>query len=131
MKTRLDLILTVLLAVLLLSGCNIFDGWMEREYQEDLLIELTANDGMLIVKEWSLGLAGGAEIYYQTEKDTVFLGNTQTDDGYLAFRDGEYTIYEQKGIITVSWNLGSGNNTWRTKDFVLTGETGTNQHPTS
>lgn len=84
-------------------------------------IELTQNDGVVVIKEWAFLTGSGAEIYYETDGDLVLLGSTIGNDGYLAFEDGKYTVTEGNGEVTLSWFYSkvSGKEEWKSETFKL------------
>ena len=106
---------SVLLAVLILfSGCST----LEREYQEDLIVELGA-DEKLIIKEWSFLLGSGAELYYQREdRNPIFLGQTGGgDDGACPCSVGAYEITRDGNSVTIKWRFDA--DIWHSETFVL------------
>ena len=99
----------------------ILSSWSsEKDYRDDIVVELESTDLTLVIKEWSWGLGSGAEIYYIDKRgrekeltDKVGGG----DDGYCPFANGEYEIIENKdGTITVKWYNGA---VWREKIVEL------------
>lgn len=106
------LLLSVILT--LFTGCNTSG----REYLEDLIVELGA-DEKLIIKEWSFLLGSGAEIYYQQENQKpVLLGQTDGgDDGACPFSLGQYEITRDGNTVTVKWHFDA--DVWRSKTFEL------------
>lgn len=99
----------------------VFDSYFSKEYRDDLRIELTQNDGVVVIKEWTFLTGSGAEIYYETDGDLVLLGSTIGNDGYLAFEDGKYTVTEGNGEVTLSWFYSkvSGKEEWKSETFKL------------
>lgn len=108
------LILMLFVILFLFAGCNTSG----REYQEDLTVELGA-DEKLIIKEWSFLLGSGAEVYYQRgNQKPVLLGQTGGgDDGACPFSLGQYEITRDGNSVTVKWRFDTGH--WRSETFLL------------
>ena len=107
-------VLFLLVVLVLFSGCSPSG----REYQEDLTVELSA-DEKLIIKEWSFLLGSGAEVYYQRgNQSQVFLGKTSGgDDGACPFALGQYEITREGNAVTIKWRFDA--DVWRSKTFEL------------
>ena len=112
-KTKL-LVLMLFVILTLFSGCNTSG----REYKEDLIVELST-DEKLIIKEWCFLLGSGAEIYYQRENQkSVFLGRTSGgDDGACPFSLGQYEIACDGNAVTIKWRFDT--DTWHSETFEL------------
>ena len=111
----------VLVCVLLslLGGC----GASEREYKEDIVVELADRDGVLVIRKWSYLVGSGAEVYYEYGwSKPMLLGQTSgSDNGYCPFAAGEYRIAQNGDTVEISWRF-NGTGTWRSKGFVLPDE---------
>lgn len=100
--------------LLLFAGCSTSG----REYQEDLILELGAEE-KLIIKEWSFLLGSGADVYYQRgSQKPVLLGKTGgADDGACPFSLGQYEITRDGNAVTVKWRFDA--DVWRSETFLL------------
>ena len=107
-------VLILLVVLILFSGCST----SAREYQENLIVELGA-DEKLIIKEWSFLLGSGAEIYYQRgEQKPIFLGQTGgADDGACPFSVGAYEITQDGNSVTIKWRFNA--DIWHSETFQL------------
>ena len=113
-------VFAVIVCVLFIfSGCM-----MEREYKEDLIVELDGSTEKLIIKEWSFLLGSGAEVYYQREdQKPVFLGKTSgADDGFCPFAAGKYEITRNGNAVTLKWYFNTTpdyETIWHSETFEL------------
>ena len=114
MKSRRTIAVFLCALLILFAGCDTSG----REYQEDLIVELSA-DEKLIIREWSFLLGSGAEVYYQRENQRpFFLGQTGGgDDGACPFSLGQYEIVREGNTVTIKWLFRDG--IWRSKTFEL------------
>lgn len=114
MNKRLKGLLLVLVVLTFLTGCST----LAREYQEDLIVELGTEE-KLIIKEWSLLLGSGAEVYYQRgSQKPVLLGQTGgADDGACPFSLGQYEITRNGNAVRVKWRFDTEH--WRSETFLL------------
>ena len=111
--------LILLLAFSLLSCQNPLG---EREYMEDLYIEIPDSQDKLLIREWCYLLGSGAEVYLvsQTEKSPVLLGLLSGgDDGYCPFQNGKYNVTFAGDTVTISWSFDGSDTYSRTESFAL------------
>lgn len=118
MKKTVSLFLVVLF--LCLVGCNS----TEREYYEDIVIDLQDSVEKIIIKEWRYLQGSGAEVYYQNDDaDPVLLGKTTGgDNGFCPFKEGLYEITQDGRSVTVKWCFNPSDkdkSNWRNKTFEL------------
>lgn len=108
----------LLIIALTLTSCANQDETYTKDYNSDLRFDIPNENNFLVIKEWSLLLAGGAEIYYEkSDGEQIFLGDTYgTDDGYQPFRMNDYTITFENDGVTISYDFGS-NDVWKTNHF--------------
>ncbi len=112
-KRSLCLLLAVLL--LTLAGCNALG---QREFQQDIVLQLDGREGELLIREWRYLLGSGADIYYCNAGNRVLLGETTGgDNGYCPFAEGKYSIEEDGDTITVKWLFRA--DIWKEKQFTL------------
>lgn len=119
MKKTVSLFLLIVL-FLGLVGCNS----TEREYYDDILIDLQDSTGKIIIKEWCYLLGSGAEVYYQKDDaDPILLGKTTGgDDGFCPFKEGLYEITQVGSSVTVKWCFNPSDKdkaNWQSKTFEL------------
>ncbi len=82
----------------------------ERNYREDVYIDVPDSDLTLVVKQWYWLHGGGVEFYYVKERKIlkdkyIDLGQDTLDSAYYPFETGEYeVINNQNGTFTVRWN---------------------------
>ena len=119
----------ILNILLLLSSCNreggIFD---DREFLDNIYVDVPETDYQLLIKEWRWLLGSGEEIYLidktKEDEEAVYLGKcTGGDDGYCPFNDGKYTVTYSDGKIEISWLFNQGGEeskeAWRSKTFDI------------
>lgn len=120
MKCRVWLsIVCVCLLLSVLCGCASFD----REYKEDIVVELADREGTLIIREWSFLLGSGAEVYYDYGwRSPILLGQTSgANNGYCPFEAGQYRVTQEEDTVKLSWKA-TGVGTWRSQTFALPDE---------
>ncbi len=103
MKKYMYLQFVVLSAVLIISllSCSCTS---ERDYYDDIVIELDDTDGEIIIREWSFLLGSGAEIYYRKDNREDLLGEIRgADDGWCPFKAGEYEVNVTDGVLSITW----------------------------
>jgi len=66
MKKYLKFILIICIPILVLTSCK--GGLWDRDYRDNLTVEIPDSEINLVIKEWSWGLGRGAEIYYLNKK---------------------------------------------------------------
>ncbi len=117
MKNLKRCLCLLLLGLILLSvGCDTSN----REYHQDIVLDLESRDGELVIREWRYLLGSGAEIYYSSHGKTVLLGSTTGgDNGYCPFAEGTYSIAEDGDTVTVKWLFRSGSDRWKEAQFAL------------
>ncbi len=106
-----------LFILFLLTSCGNKDSF-EKIYEPDLRIEIPNSDDFIVIKEWSLLLAGGSDIYFENKNgEQTLIGETSgTDDGYKPFKNGKYEITWGDNNVTLSYDFGSGD-IWKTETF--------------
>ena len=117
---KLFIFLVLLCSFIALTSCSNPLG--EREYLEDLYIDIPGTEHQLLIKEWRYLLGSGEEVYFvsSSDKKPKLLGNlTGGDDGYCPFNDGKYEISYSEGVISLSWSFDGSDNYTRSKSFVL------------
>ena len=120
MKCRVWLsIVCVCLLLSVLCGCASFD----REYKEDIVVELADREGTLIIREWSFLLGSGAEVYYDYGwRSPILLGQTSgANNGYCPFEAGQYRVNQEEDTVKLSWRATSVG-VWRSRTFALPDE---------
>lgn len=97
------IILIILSTVIFGCFCSCGLG-SNREYFDDIVIELQNREGVLIIKEWEFLHGSGAEIYYRYKgQKPILLGKTVGgDDGYCPFKNGNYEITQNADSIVIS-----------------------------
>lgn len=103
-----------------LVGCNS----AEREYYDDIIIDLQDSSEKVIIKEWSYLQGSGAEVYYtKVDAEPILLGNTTGgDDGFCPFKEGLYEITQSGNSVIVKWCFNPSDKdkaNWRSKTFEL------------
>ena len=82
-------------------GCSF---GLERDYHDDIHIELETRQGELIIREWSFLLGSGSEVYYKEGKKEILLSRlVGGDDGYCPFEDGQYSVTVDEDEVTIEW----------------------------
>lgn len=119
MKKCIALLLMITCA-LGLVGCNS----AEREYYDDIIINLQDSSDKIIIKEWSYLQGSGAEVYYiKVDAEPILLGKTTGgDDGFCPFKEGLYEITQDGSSVTVKWSFNPSDKdkaNWRSKTFEL------------
>jgi hypothetical protein len=121
LQGRKFLIFAIILAIcILLPSCSNPLG--EREYLDDLYIDVPNTDYQLLIKEWRYLLGSGSEVYLVESSDAkpVHLGNISGgDDGYCPFENGKYTIAYNEGVVTLSWSFDGSDNYTKSESFAL------------
>ena len=118
---KIRMVLSVICLCLLLSalcGCS-----FDREYKDDIVVELTDREGTLVIREWSFLMGSGAEVYYDYGwRSPILLGQTSgADDGYCPFEAGRYRVTQKEDAVELSWRSNSAG-VWRSKSFDLPDE---------
>lgn len=60
----------------------------------------------LVIREWSLLIAGGGHVFERDGSMLTLLGEIKADDASYPFASGEYTATEVNGTITLEWKFG-------------------------
>lgn len=120
-KNYLILVITLIISIcVLLASC--FNPLGEREYLDDLYIDIPDTEYQLLIKEWQYLLGSGAEVYFvdDANKKTIHLGNTSGgDDGFCPFQSGKYSIAYNEGTVTLCWSLNGSENYTQSESFIL------------
>ena len=105
-----------LIIAVTLSGC-----FFEREYLDDIHIPLETQEGEIIIREWQFLLGSGAEIYYKVYGKEVLLGQLSGgDDGYCAFKNGQYSVAVDNNKLTIEWfRLMDFGGSWEKETFEI------------
>lgn len=117
---KIFILTIILVACILLPSC--FNPVGEREYFDDLYINIPDTDYQILIKEWGYLLGSGAEVYFveNTNIKPVHLGNISGgDDGYCPFKNGKYDIIYNEGVITLSWSFDGSDNYSQSESFTL------------
>lgn len=79
-----------------------------RDYLPPLVVDVPDSDVKLLIKEWSLLLGSGGEVYQIDGNKEIYLGTVGGgDDGYCPFNDGKYEIVNNNdGTVTLRWAFG-------------------------
>ena len=119
MKCRVWLSI-VCLCLLLGTLCGCSGG---REYNEDIVVELTDREGTLIIREWSFLLGSGAEVYYDYGwRSPILLGQTSgANNGSCPFEAGRYRVTQEEDTVKLSWKATDAG-AWRSQTFDLPDE---------
>ncbi len=123
MKTKklILIVIGVLLCAIFSMFCGC--GMSGRDYNDDIIVELADREGTLIIREWSVLLGSGAEVYYDYGwRAPILLGQTSgADDGYCPFEAGEYRITPAEDTVTLAWRATDAG-VWRSATFDLPDE---------
>ena len=116
------IILIILATVIFGCFCSCGLG-SNREYYDDIVIELQDREGVLVIKEWEFLHGSGAEIYYRYKgQKPILLGKTVGgDDGYCPFKNGNYEITQNADSVDISLS-GSDLDECKTYSFDLPNE---------
>lgn len=113
-----------LLFILMLSvvfiGCG--GDSFEREYHEDICIEIEDGNADIVIKEWTFLLGSGAEVYYHCDNEMILLGKTTgADDGFCPFKEGLYDVEVEGDTVTVKWCFDPAKKDadWRSASYTL------------
>ncbi len=110
----------ILLICLAISSCTNPLG--NRDYNEDLYIDIPDTQDRLLIKEWQYLLGSGAEVYFvsSVNGEAYFLGNIQGgDDGYCPFKDGKYEVSYTEGVVNLSWSFDGSEIYTKNQSFIL------------
>ena len=114
------ILVIILITCVLLQSCS--KSLDEREFLDDLYINIPDTEYQLLIKEWRYLLGSGAEVYFVEDSDTkkVHLGNISGgDDGYCPFENGKYDITYNEGVVTLSWSFDGSDNYAKSESFTL------------
>ena len=117
---KLTVIILFLAVLLLLSSCAHTVG--EKEYLDDLYIDIPDTQYQLLIKEWRYLLGSGAEVYFvpSSGEQPQFLGNlTGGDDGFCPFQNGKYHMSYTEGVVCLSWSSDGSDVYSKNKSFAL------------
>lgn len=115
-------VVSCLIMLFIFCGCSF--ALLEREYYDDIHVQLETRHAEIIIKEWSWGLGSGAEIYYKADGKEIKLGSLSGgDDGYCPFKEGFYQITEDGNTVTFKWCFTPSDtnqtDNWKSKTFEL------------
>ncbi len=108
-----------LMIVFTFSGCSM---GLERDYYEDIHIQVETHPGEIIIREWRFLLGSGAEVYYKLGDIQILLGQLLGgNNGYCPFQNGQYSVTVEANEITIEWCRypNSAANPWDNKVFEL------------
>lgn len=94
----------------------------ERDYHEDVCVQLSDRNAEIVIREWEFLLGSGAEIYYRQNGKTTLLGQISARDGtYCPFQDGKYSIAVDGNTLLIKWafRYSDPENEWREESFAL------------
>ena len=81
------------------SGCG-----SQRDYNDDIYVELESRQAEIIIREWQFLLGSGAEIYYKSDDEEILLGQLAGgDDGFCPFKEGLYSVDVGENEVTIKW----------------------------
>ena len=110
-------VVSCLLLLMIFSGCG-----SEREYHDDINIQLESNQAEIIIREWQFLLGSGAEIYYNDGDEEILLGQLAGgDDGFCPFKEGLYSVSVDDKEVTIEWCIypNEKEKPWEKKTFEL------------
>ena len=116
------LLMSLLLVSMLLMFTSCGNPLGEREYLEDIYIDIPDTDCRLLIKEWRYLLGSGEDVYFvsPSEKEPRLLGKlTGGDDGYCPFNDGKYNVSFAGDRVTFSWSFNGSDTYSKTESFTL------------
>lgn len=125
-KKSKKLIILSTVPILIVIFCVLFTlitllnwSYNSKSYQDDLVVIVPDSNVTLVIKEWTLLLGSGTEIYVLQDGNEIFLGETGSgDDVFCSFKDGNYEIINNgNDTITVRWL--HERNIWNEKTFSL------------
>ena len=98
-RNALIAVMSCLLILFIFGGCT-----SEREYNDDIRIQLETQPAEIIIREWSYLLGSGAEVYYKDDDKEILLGDLLGgDDGFCPFKEGLYSVTVADGNVTIEW----------------------------
>lgn len=103
---------------LLLGAC----GDSQRDYSEDICVQLRERNAEIVIREWQFLLGSGAEIYYRQNGKLTLLGQVSERDGtYCPFQNGKYSITEDGNTLLIKWAFWHSDpeDSWREATFIL------------
>ncbi|MBQ9161714.1 MAG: hypothetical protein IJX74_00420 [Clostridia bacterium] len=106
--------------VFLLCACS--DPLGEKEYMEDIYINIPDSRDKILIKEWRYLLGSGEDVYFVSSGtgEKQLLGRlTGGDDGYCPFADGKYKVSFAAGEVEFFWSFNGGEEYTKSKSFVL------------
>lgn len=116
-RNALIAVVSCLIIFIIFGGCA-----SEREYYDDIHVQLETHQAEIIIKEWSYLLGSGAEVYYKQDDKEILLGNLLGgDDGFCPFKEGLYCVDVDGNNLTIEWCRFPNNkeNAWEKKVFEL------------
>ena len=111
------LVIVGFLAIMFIS-----DDSFDREYYDDIHIQLESHQAEIIIREWSFLLGSGAEVYYKEGRKEILLGNLSGgDNGYCPFKEGQYSVEFEDNKVIIEWDSKPSNNEipWEKEVFEL------------
>lgn len=98
-RNALIAVVGCLIVLFIFGGCD-----SEREYNDDIYIQLEPHQAEIIIKEWSYLLGSGAEVYYKNGDKEILLGNLLGgDDGFCPFKEGLYSVIVDDNKVAIEW----------------------------
>lgn len=116
--SRIIVYILVIAGIILLVGC----GELEKDYRQDICVQLNGRNAEIVIKEWSFLQGSGAEIYCRQNGKMTLLGKTTGgDDGYCPFEHGKYSISVDEETLHIRWAFRSSDleKDWREATFAL------------
>ncbi|MGM9642833.1 MAG: hypothetical protein ACI3XI_06450 [Eubacteriales bacterium] len=99
MRKQCVLFAVVLAIAICLGGCSF---GLEKEYYDDIRVDVDALQAEIIIKEWRFLSGSGAEVYFKRDGKEVLLGKLSGgDDGYCSFKEGMYLVDVEDGTLTI------------------------------
>lgn len=110
-------VLGFLIMAFILDNCM-----LEREYYDDIHIQLETHQAEIIIKEWSFLFGSGAEVYYKNDDKEILLGKfLGGDDGFCPFKKGLYSVEVDDNKLIIKWGryLNDNETNWNKEIFDL------------
>jgi hypothetical protein len=98
-RNALMVVVSCLAMLFFFVGCD-----SNREYYDDIHIQLETDEAEIVIKEWRFLLGSGAEVYYKSGEKEVLLGELLGgDDGFCPFKEGLYSVTVEDSKLIVEW----------------------------
>lgn len=114
--------ISCLVVVGFLAIMFVSDDSFDREYLDDIHIQVETRQAEIIIREWRFLLGSGAEVYYKEGRKEILLGNLSGgDNGYCPFKEGQYSVEFEDNKVIIEWDSKPSNNEipWKKEIFEL------------